>query len=271
MRSFLTFLSIFAIFFFLLPTVCLSRPEQTVESERSAVLPERIRYGETDLPTADLLVGRLAYWDLRGYHPQALQAAAVAACTELYTLYRETGTADGFEVLSAEQAKEKWGDYWFSVYWREMQSAVRETWGKTLSEPAPVFALSWGQTAAGVECPYDFTADGFETEIEVPLSRLRARLPDCETSLTVKKARNNRVQTVTSGRDSITGEEAMRLFSLPSLCFSVYVGEKSAVFRCLGQGDGEGMSLYGANEWAKRGVGYREILARFYPTAEIRE
>ena len=29
------------------------------------------------------------------------------------------------------------------------------------------------------------------------------------------------------------------------------------------------MSLYGANEWAKRGMDYEEILTRFYPDATL--
>ena len=270
MRSFFTFLSMFTLLFFLIPLLCLSAPAKTRESQ-GVSLPESVKYDGRTYSTGDFLTGRLAAWGLKGYQPEALQAAAVVAATELCTVYEKQGTADGLSVLTAEQAKAEWGDYWFSRYWPELQSAVSDTWGKTLQgqDPAAVFPLSWGTTLSGVKCPYDETAEGFETEITVSQKEFAAVFPQFQSSLTVKKTQSNRVETVTSGQQALTGEEVASEFDLPSPSFSITVEDASVTFLCYGKGSGEGMSLYGANELAKRGADYEEILKTFFPDSRI--
>lgn len=278
MRNFPAFFSLFTLLFFLSPLLCLSAGNISENPQDrptlSYKLPDTVLQNGKEVSAADLVVRRMAAMDLRGYRPEALKAAAVAAQTELMILYREDGSADRYESLSPEQAKDRWGDVWFKTYWPELESATRETWGQLLTKnnrlfyPA-TFPLSWGQTASGVECPYDFTAEGFETEISVSADRAQKVFPDWQRSLTVKKAQNGRVETVTSGSTVLSGEETARRFGLPSPSFSVRVESGRLIFTCKGKGNGEGMSLYGANEWAKRGKNYREILALFYPETTL--
>ena len=45
--------------------------------------------------------------------------------------------------------------------------------------------------------------------------------------------------------------------------------EAGVTFTTEGYGHGVGMSQYGANELAKRGLGAAEILAHYYPGAEL--
>lgn len=274
MRSFLTFLSLFSLLFFSAPVLCLQGEPSPVGEKEPLQIPQTMEKDGNEISTADLLVGRLAFWDLRGYHPQALRAATVVATSQLVARYRETGTADGFEVITPEAAKAQWGDYWFSLYWQEMQQAVTDVWGKTLTENGTlfspkVFPLSWGQTAECIPCPYDFTANDFEQEISVSLEEFLSVFPQAETSLTVKKAQSNRVETVTSGDTVLSGTETAARFGLPSPCFTVTVVGEQVVFTCKGMGDGEGMSLYAANELAKRGNDYQKILAYFYPNGAL--
>ncbi|MBO5213699.1 MAG: hypothetical protein J6B86_02885 [Clostridia bacterium] len=277
MRSFLTFLSLFTLFFFLTPTLCLSTPPKTDSDSEAFLLPQEICYGDKTLPAADLILGAVGAMGLQGYHPETLKAAAVVAATKLTELYRETGKADGLEILTAEEAKAAWGDYWFSQYWKEMQEAVTETWGEiitqngTLYGEAETFPVSWGNTEIGVECPLDETSNDFSATVTVPLEEFTAVFPHYGESLKVKNAQSGRVDTVTSGSTVLTGIEMMQRFSLPSPAFTLTVTADSATFRCKGKGDGIGMSLYGANEMAKQGIGYREIIATFYPDTEIQE
>lgn len=279
MRSFITFLSLFTLLFFLAPVLCLgigpvntSPPE---EPEAGFLLPETISCNGDQVRTADLLVGMLAELELQGYQTEALKAAAVTVTTELAVTYAKTGTADQLVFKTPRQAKEDWGDYWFSQYWPQMQQAVRDTWGKVLTvddavfTDGQVFPLSWGQTSAGIECPYDFTSNNYETVINVSLDEFAEVFPQYSTSLTVKKAQSGRVETVTSGNTVLTGTQTAERFGLPSPAFTVTVEQTAVRFTCLGQGDGEGMSLYAANEMAKRGSDYKEILSRFYPQATL--
>jgi stage II sporulation protein D len=57
---------------------------------------------------------------------------------------------------------------------------------------------------------------------------------------------------------------------LPSLLFEVETQGGAAVFRGKGSGHGVGLCQWGARGRAMRGDGYRDILAHYYPGAEIR-
>jgi stage II sporulation protein D len=57
---------------------------------------------------------------------------------------------------------------------------------------------------------------------------------------------------------------------LPSLLFEVAVEGGVAVFRGKGSGHGVGLCQWGARKRAEEGATYREILAHYYPGAEIR-
>jgi len=57
---------------------------------------------------------------------------------------------------------------------------------------------------------------------------------------------------------------------LPSLLFDVSMEGGEAVFRGRGSGHGVGLCQWGARGRAMRGGTYREILAHYYPGAELR-
>ena len=68
----------------------------------------------------------------------------------------------------------------------------------------------------------------------------------------------------TSGRDIRTW------FDLPSANFSVETSGDSLSFTTYGYGHGVGMSQYGANDMAKKGKTYQEILAHYYPGTQLK-
>lgn len=277
MRSFLTFLSLFTLLFFLAPILCLGISPPADSESPDLFFPEQIMRNGVPVSSGDLILGAVGAMDVRGYQPEAVKAAVVVAATNLMDLYRETGTGDGLSVVTAEEAKAAWGDYWFSQYWVQMQQAVEETWGEFLTKDgvlyagAEVFPISWGKTELGVECPFDETGNAYESTVTVPLEDFISVFPHYGSSFYVKNAQSGRVETVTSGNTVLTGIEMMKRFALPSPAFTVRITSTTVTFRCRGQGDGVGMSLYGANEMAKRGSDYREILKTFYPDTEIQE
>lgn len=67
----------------------------------------------------------------------------------------------------------------------------------------------------------------------------------------------------------IGGEQFRSQFSLPSSCFDIEELEGELRIICKGLGHGFGMSLYGANELAKEGKNYREILQYYFENIEI--
>lgn len=277
MRNFLTFLSFFTLLFFFAPLLCLNGRENPPDLP-AATAPKPISFPETvscngeAIPTGEFLVQMLGAWKIQAYRADALKAAAVAAASQL-TVALEEGRAEDLPRITPDGAKRAWGDYWFSVYWPKLQAAVRDTYGTVLTRdgapfPAEVFPLSWGKTEEGVDCPYDFTCGEYVTTVTVDLEKFLPYFPDCKDNLSVKNAPSGRVETVTSGGSSFTGTQLMSMFSLPSPAFTLSVGER-VVFTCRGQGDGRGMSLYAANEAAKRGDDWETILRTFYPQAEI--
>jgi stage II sporulation protein D len=64
---------------------------------------------------------------------------------------------------------------------------------------------------------------------------------------------------------SVLGEQVIR-----STLFEIRDAEAGFVFVGSGHGHGVGMSQWGGQSMAKRGAGYREILAAFYPGTELR-
>ncbi len=275
MRPFLTFLSLFTIFFFLTPVLCLSVPAQS-EKPTEVLLPQTVTIQRESISSADVILGMVAAMDLRGYQPELLKAAAVVATTIFVRNYRETGTGDGLLFLTSAKAKATWGDYWFSQYWSEMQEAVQEVWGTVLTDGNELYvpeycSLSWGQTEEGVDCPLDKTSNDFFTTITRSKEEFIAVFPNYAASLVVKNAPSGRVESVTSGETSLSGVEMMEQFDLPSPAFTLTVTASNVRFSCKGKGHGKGMSLYGANELAKQGADFREILQTFYPKATIQE
>jgi stage II sporulation protein D len=57
---------------------------------------------------------------------------------------------------------------------------------------------------------------------------------------------------------------------IPSLLFDVSREGTTAVFRGRGSGHGVGLCQWGARSRALAGAGYRDILAHYYPGAEVR-
>ena len=62
----------------------------------------------------------------------------------------------------------------------------------------------------------------------------------------------------------IEGTEMRRIFSLRSACFPLTADAESVTFRVTGYGHGVGMSQYGANELARQGKTWQEILTWYY-------
>ena len=70
----------------------------------------------------------------------------------------------------------------------------------------------------------------------------------------------------------ISGQKIRNAFGLRSACFTLKYADGRFLFGVRGWGHGVGLSQYGANEMAKQGADYREILARYYPgTAIVKE
>lgn len=66
------------------------------------------------------------------------------------------------------------------------------------------------------------------------------------------------------GGIKFSGTEVRNKLNLRSTAFFVSCNEKDVVFKVHGYGHGVGMSQWGANEYAKKGFSYKEILEHYY-------
>ena len=73
------------------------------------------------------------------------------------------------------------------------------------------------------------------------------------------------------GGAAVPGAAVRQVFSLRSACFTLEWTGEQFVFTVEGSGHGVGMSQYGAQVLALQGADWREILAHYYPGAELSE
>ncbi len=250
---------------------------------------------------AEYLPGVVRGEMLPDFDAEALKAQAVAERT--YVCYqREKGAkaahpdADVCDdanccsaYLSRETARQKWGSA-FDRYEEKIQACVADTDGTImLYAGAPIMAVfhssSAGRTAAcgdvwSAELPYLVSVESPEAASAVPdyysVKTLRreefqriftAAHPDADFSgpwITGRKENaSGRVESLTVGGITVSGNEMRRLYGLRSTSFTVEAGEE-VTFHVTGYGHGVGMSQYGAQELAKQGKSWQEILQWYY-------
>ena len=200
--------------------------------------------------------------------------------------------------LSETAAREKWGSD-FAPWNTRVEQAVSDTDGQVvLYNGRPILAVfhssSAGRTAAAGDVwsgdlPYLVSVDSPEGEETVPnyystvtcpaaeaKEKLLAAHPELKLSGTPDRwfgaaAENGsgRVETVSVGGTDIEGTELRRIFGLRSACFTVAADSESVTFRVTGYGHGVGMSQYGANQLAREGKTWQEILEWYYTGATV--
>ena len=200
--------------------------------------------------------------------------------------------------LSETAAREKWGGD-FAPWNTRVEQAVSDTDGQVvLYNGRPILAVfhssSAGRTAAAGDVwsgdlPYLVSVDSPEGEETVPnyystvtftaaeaKEKLLAAHPELRLSGAPDRwfgaaAENGsgRVETVSVGGTDIEGTELRQIFGLRSACFTVAADSESVTFRVTGYGHGVGMSQYGANQLAREGKTWQEILEWSYTGATV--
>ena len=200
--------------------------------------------------------------------------------------------------LGEAEAREKWGDK-FQQYEDKVRAAVADTDGQVvLYGGAPIMAVfhssSAGATADSgdvwtAELPYLVSVKSPENAESVPnyysvntFSAETFRTAFCKAHPEAKLSggtegwirdtaltEDGRVASAVVGGVTVTGKELRSLYALRSTAFTVEADGSSVTFRVTGYGHGVGMSQYGANELARQGKTWREILQWYYTGVTI--
>lgn len=285
-KSFFAFL----IILFLLPYIISvfingKNAVQGADSDNASVYLAEMLAGETD----------------GGCEIEALKAQAVVLRTELYRTEKEKQTLLD-KCLTQTQMKKKWGTK-YEENLKKCQQAAQETkgivlWYHETFAWTPFHQSSNGKTRdvqevlgnadypyiTAKECPLDKAA---EDEIQVHLIEYKEIQKRCREFLVAeeqKKAENGYgyedfeiqewdssgyVRKMRIGETICTGDQFRDALKLPSSSFSFYEGPHGLKIATVGKGHGFGMSQWTAQEMAKDGKNYEEILQYFYEGTEL--
>lgn len=261
------------------------------------------------LPLEEYLVGAVAAEMPASFHPQALRAQAAACRTfALYRMREVTGRHPQADLcgdpgccqawMSEAERREFWGDA-FETCEAAVRAAASDTAGVFLTwQSQPILACfhasSPGVTESsgavwGEALPYLVSVDtpegaedvpGFVTAVRLTADELRRgvreidpRAPfDGEPETWVGQRvldTGGRVAALRVGGVTVPGSAVRETFSLRSACFTLVWTGEDFLFTVEGSGHGVGMSQYGAQAMARQGADWREILAHYYPGAEL--
>lgn len=196
--------------------------------------------------------------------------------------------------VSREEFNEMYGDK-AEEYWEKLNGLVDEVIGKVmLYEEEPIAAafhstssgktesaeIVWGSAYAYL-VPVDSTADQnaptYQSETVLSFEEVSNALKtvysdialdgDKSTLFQIKSASDSgTITSLSVGNKELSGVQLRSILGLPSANFTVQyrAEDDSFVFTTRGLGHGVGMSQYGANQLAKEGKNYEEILTRYY-------
>lgn len=201
--------------------------------------------------------------------------------------------------LSKDDALSKWGDEWFDKYYTSIEDSVSAVLGKIITfDGKPVnavfHAISNGTTCSAkevwdtevnylqsVDSVDDKLARDYESKVtlthkdfaDVFYEELGVTLPDEYNNWIgdITYADSGMVEEIVVSDTAYSGTHIRKLFSLRSATFDIDITKNDVIFTVYGYGHGVGMSQYGANEMAKKGSTYADILKHYYSGVEIED
>lgn len=239
------------------------------------------------------------------YEKEALKAQAVIARTNL-SYAREHDEPEP-DALSSEDMRKQLGAEEYQKRYELMKSCVEETAGEIITYhkkavQIPYHFVSAGKTRDASELEQDgefpylqlassvhdlrsehflkidfYTAKQFCTKIKSAYPDLDIEDEKIDSGdfldKIIKVTKRDSAAYVLEAElagTKITGDDFRTIFSLHSTCFSIKEVDGKVRIVTKGYGQGYGMSQYGANEMAKEGSTYQEILKHYYHDIKIR-
>ena len=247
-----------------------------------------------NLSLEDYVIGVVGSEMPAEFNSEALKAQAVAART--YALKRTANnqtlsatTADQVYKTN-DQLKSVWGSS-YDKYYNKIKDAVLSTKGVCMKYngsyiDALYFSTSNGKTEdavyvwgnslpylKSVDSSYDVNVKGFSSTTTISKSQISSKLGVNLTSVSqiqiLSRTSGDRVDKVSICGKEFTGVKIRSLLGLRSTDFEVSESGDNIIFTTKGFGHGVGMSQYGANEMAKRGFTYTQILNHYYTGIQI--
>lgn len=263
-------------------------PEDSIkQDEQIKVKVEKINQ---ELELEEYIIGVVAGEMPASFESEALKAQAIASRTYLINRLEYnsniTGTISDQVYITKEEMKDKWSEN-YDKYYKKIKEAVEDTKGQVMyynKKPikAYYYSMSNGYTESSlnvfneqndylniIESPFDednsyeqvFQKEVFCTKLSIECNNLSIS--------NVQRDKSERVSSITINDKTFTGIDIRKKLSLRSTDFTIYAENNLIKIITRGYGHGVGMSQYGANNMAKLGYSYEEILKYYYQNIEI--
>ena len=246
-----------------------------------------------NIPINDYLIGVVAGEMPASFNEEALKAQAIASRTYLINKlnennqYRMSSTTDDQVYINKIEMQEKWKDK-YDYYYEKIKKAVEDTDKiviKYKGEPIKsyYYAQSNGYTESSLnvfnndldyfvikETPYDVDN---EKTITLSLNEFKEKLNIVDKDIVINNVirdESNRVSTISINNKTYTGIDIRKILNLRSTDFTINISDIVNI-TTKGYGHGVGMSQYGANNMAKEGYNYKEILEYYYENTYLEE
>lgn len=263
--------------------------------------------GVTEIRWTDYLAGILAEEISEECEPETLKAQAVLIRTQIYRTLEDSEDKTLTEsYLSRDEMEDKWGAENYGKYYEKYVRAVEETddtvvmYGDAYAW-TPFHQSSNGMTRSAAEvlgsndypyiavreCPLDKEADDEIQTFTFPYTEIQSL---CRDFLVAEEDEDKAAQGYTYddfevrscdsagyvselriGNTICTGDQFRDALSLPSSAFSFSEEDDDNIkITTTGKGHGLGMSIWTADQMAKEGKTFEEILAFFFEGTELR-
>ncbi|BBF44519.1 stage II sporulation protein D [Lachnospiraceae bacterium KM106-2] len=238
------------------------------------------------------------------FEDETLQAQVVIIRTILYRSYLQSGdTVDGDKLglsyVTMEQLKNEIDTKQYEVYVKKINSAIQKTKDQIIVYADKPIDAHFHYCNAGKTRDYekvygekkeylvsvDSSAD-IKSDLAMTVKKYKRNdlidLLKEQLGITtlseetlfdqiqiVKKDEEGYIISAKIGDSNISGDELSEVLSLNSCNFTIQDGDGQIQFIVKGKGEGIGFSQFGANEMAKEGTGYEELLKYYYKDVSI--
>lgn len=226
------------------------------------------------------------------FNEEALKAQAVAArsfaTSKIENNFLELTSGISDQVYSPNfKLKEKWNDD-YNKYYNKIYDCVKSTHNEVIKRDNKIlrtyyFSMSNGYTENSQTVFNDTTFTSvkslenennpnYKFQKTFSSSDLNKLLNVSNIDIqNIERNETNHVKSITINNKTYTGIEFRKLLNLRSTDFTIEKQDNNYIITTIGYGHGVGMSQYGANQMAKEGSSYKEILNHYYENTEISE
>lgn len=244
------------------------------------------------LDLEDYLVGVVGAEMPAAFNIEALKAQAVIART--YTLRsiekgrKLTDTVSTQSYNDNNELKDKWGSD-FNKYYEKVRQAVNSTkdvaiyydnnyidavYHSTSNGKTEDSKYVWGNDIPylkSVDSSWDINTTSYLRTVDKDINNVLTILGVDTSDFTIlSKDESGRVLEISVGDKVFSGVEFRNLLGLRSADFDINIENNNISITTRGYGHGVGLSQYGANEMAKLGFNYKDIIKHYYTGVEVK-